>query len=120
MKDLEKLFKKLNKERECKVLISQNGISIEGSDCAVLTCLAIFVDTLEKEIGIDKDRIEHAIQVGMMSDEEMNKSATKKMEKFKKLIKEDDSEEEKEFNLGEAIDELKGLLDELKNIDKED
>lgn len=107
MKDLKNLFKKLDKEIKCKVEISQNGISIEGSDSAILACLGAFVDTLEKDIGIDRSRIEKAIEVGFQSREEREKEV-------KEILS------GKSDNLKEMLDTAKDLLEELKKLEEEE
>ena len=106
MKDLKDLFKKLEKQTECKVEISQNGISIEGSETAVLSCLGMFVDTLEKDIKIDKSEIEKAIEVGFMPREERSKEVKEALGKTS--------------DLKEMLDTAKDLLDELKKLEEEE
>ena len=136
MEDLERKFKKefgkkagermFEGVRNAELRVTPGTVEIKGSKPAILALLSSLVANMayETEGNFTREEVEYAIEVGLMPNEEKRKKASEKKEKFKKLIKEnsleDEEDEDEEFNIDEAIDELKGLLDQLKNIDKED
>lgn len=98
-KELNKILEKIkedsqleyNIEMVCKKGEKQNYISIEGSETSCLTALCRFINAL-KEAGVAQEKIDYAINLTKMSDEELkekNKEQDKDeeiMDKIKEII----------------------------------
>lgn len=96
-KELNKILEKIKEDSQpeydikmvCKKGEKQNHISIKGSEISCLTALCRFIEAL-KETGVAQEKIDYAINLTKMSDEELeenNKGQDEEiMDKIKEII----------------------------------